>query len=171
MANVFDQNPRVNFREKIVPWEKLPGWCAGIRASGKKLVVTNGVFDLLHSGHVTYLENARNLGGALLVGLTNDSNVQDLKGPDRPVNPEQDRAAVLAAIESVDGVCVFPDRTAMQFLSTAKPDIYVKGGDYTLNTINQDEHRLMERMGVKIVIIPGVPGRSTTTILEKISKL
>ena len=171
MANSFDQNPAVNLRGKIVPWEKLPGWCAGIRASGRKLVVTNGVFDLLHSGHVTYLENARNLGDALLVGLTNDSHVRDLKGPVRPVNPEQDRATVLAALESVDGVCVFPDRTAMQFLSTVKPDIYVKGGDYTLDTINQDERRLMGKMGVEIVILPGVPGKSTTGILEKSSKL
>lgn len=171
MSNVFEQNPHVNFREKIVSWEKLPDWCAGIRASYRKLVVTNGVFDLLHAGHVTYLEKARNLGDALLVGLTNDRHVRDLKGPDRPVNHEQDRAAVLAALESVDGVCIFPDRTAMQFLSSVKPDIYVKGGDYTLDTINQDERRLMERMGVEIVIIPGVPGKSTTGILEKLSKL
>ena len=161
----------MNFREKIIPWDKLPAWCTALRTHGKKLVVTNGVFDLLHAGHVTYLENARHLGDALLVGITSDSHVRDLKGPGRPVNSEQDRAAVLAALESVDGVCVFPDRTAMQFLSTVKPDIYVKGGDYTLETINQDERRLMEQAGTKVVIIPGVPGKSTTAVLGKISRL
>lgn len=142
-----------------------------MRSSGRKLVVTNGCFDLLHTGHVTYLESARNLGEALLVGVTGDEAVRGLKGPGRPVNSEEDRAAVLAALESVDGVCVFQERTALQFLSTVKPDIYVKGGDYTLETINQDERRLMEQAGAKVIIIPGVPGKSTTGLLEKISTL
>ena len=168
--NPFGQNPSVNFREKIIPWDKLPEWCAAVRKSGRKLVVTNGVFDLLHAGHVTYLENARNHGDVLLVGITGDAFVMELKGPGRPLNPEQDRAAVLAALESVDGVCVFPDRTAMRFLSTVKPDIYVKGGDYTLDTINQEERRLMEQSGTKVIIVPGVPGKSTTGLLEKIAR-
>jgi D-glycero-beta-D-manno-heptose 1-phosphate adenylyltransferase len=161
----------VNFREKIIPWDELASWCEALRAKGKKLVATNGVFDLLHSGHATYLESARNLGDALLVGITCDRGVRELKGPGRPVNSEQDRAAVLAALESVDGVCIFPETTAMRFLSAAKPDIYVKGGDYTLDTINQDERRLMEKNGAKVVVIPGVPGKSTTGLLEKISAL
>jgi D-beta-D-heptose 7-phosphate kinase/D-beta-D-heptose 1-phosphate adenosyltransferase len=161
----------VNFRDKIIPWETLSHWRASIRGSGKKLVVTNGVFDLLHSGHVTYLENARNLGDALLVGITNDIHVRDLKGSDRPVNSEVDRAKVLAALESVDAVCIFPDRTAIQFLTIVEPDIYVKGGDYTLETINQDERRLMEKAGAEVVIVPGVQGKSTSALLEKISRL
>src|SRR5436190_15811927 len=110
---------RMNFREKIVAWEKLPEWRAAMRARGKKLVVTNGCFDLLHLGHVTYLENARGHGDALLIGLNGDDSVRQLKGPDRPLNSEQDRAGVLAALESVAGVCVFAERTATRFLSVA----------------------------------------------------
>jgi D-glycero-beta-D-manno-heptose 1-phosphate adenylyltransferase len=162
---------RVNFRRKIIPWDQLPAWRAGMRASGKRLVVTNGCFDLLHLGHVTYLEAARNEGDALLVGLNSDESTRKLKGPGRPVNEEQDRAAVLAALESVDGVCIFSEQTATRFLSAAQPDVYVKGGDYTLDTLNQDERRLIEGAGGKIAILPVVPGRSTTELLKKISRL
>src|SRR5512139_4063214 len=103
-----------------------------MRARGKRLVVTNGCFDVLHLGHVTYLETARSQGDALLVGVNSDEAVRQLKGPGRPVTPETDRAAVLAALESVDGVCIFAESTATRFLAAAQPDIYVKGGDYTL---------------------------------------
>ncbi|MFN7140025.1 MAG: adenylyltransferase/cytidyltransferase family protein, partial [Limisphaerales bacterium] len=128
-------------------------------------------FDILHVGHATYLEAARNLGDALLVGITCDRGVRELKGPTRPINPENDRAAVLAALESVSGVYVFPETTAMNFLQQVQPDIYVKGGDYTIDTINQDERRLIERMGGRIEILPGVAGKSTTGLVEKISRL
>src|SRR5687768_10459970 len=101
----------MNFREKIIPWDNLSAWRAAIRESGRKLVVTNGCFDLLHLGHVTYLETARNLGDALLVGVNSDDSVRQLKGVDRPVNFEQDRAAVLAALGSVDGACIFGEKT------------------------------------------------------------
>jgi D-beta-D-heptose 7-phosphate kinase/D-beta-D-heptose 1-phosphate adenosyltransferase len=161
----------VTFREKIVSWENLPAWREQMRASGKKLVVTNGCFDILHLGHVTYLEAARNLGDALLIGITGDNSVRQLKGANRPVNNEQDRAAVLAALESVSGVCIFAEKTATRFLSLAQPDIYVKGGDYTLETINQEERRTVELAGGKVVILPFVPGKSTTVLLEKISRL
>ena len=161
----------MNFREKIVPWEKLPEWRKALRSSGRKLVVTNGCFDLLHPGHVTYLESGRNMGDALLVGLNGDQSVQQLKGPGRPVNSEFDRAVVLAALESVTGVCIFAERTATRFLELAQPDIYLKGGDYTLETLNQDERRTVERAGGKVVIIPFVPGKSTTELLKKISRL
>jgi rfaE bifunctional protein nucleotidyltransferase chain/domain len=161
----------VNFREKVVSWEKLPAWRAAMRASGKRLVVTNGCFDLLHLGHVTYLETGRNMGDALLVGLNSDESVRQLKGESRPVNCETDRAAVLAALESVDGVCIFGDKTATRFLAAAQPDVYLKGGDYTLETLNQDERRAVEQTGGKIVIIPFVPGKSTTELLKKISRL
>ena len=136
-----DKNCVVNFRDKIIAWDKLPAWRAAFRATGKKLVVTNGCFDILHLGHVSYLESARNLGDALLVGINGDAAARQLKGPGRPVNSEADRAAVLAALASVDGVCIFADKTATKFLSAAKPDIYVKGGDYTLDTLNQEERR------------------------------
>ena len=158
-------------RGKIIAWEKLPEWRAAVRTSGRRLVVTNGCFDLLHLGHVTYLETARHQGDALLVGVNGDDGVRQLKGPDRPVTPEADRAAVLAALESVDGVCIFADSTATRFLAAAQPDIYVKGGDYTLDTLNQEERRTVERAGGKIVIIPFVPGKSTTATLKKIMRL
>jgi rfaE bifunctional protein nucleotidyltransferase chain/domain len=161
----------VSFREKIVAREALPQWRAAIRAAGKRLVVTNGCFDLLHVGHVTYLEKARSLGDALLVGLNGDEGVRQLKGPDRPVNSAEDRAALLAALESVTAVCVFTERTAMELLSEVKPDVYVKGGDYTLDTVNQEERRLVEKLGGTVKVIPGVAGKSTTALLEKIARL
>jgi rfaE bifunctional protein nucleotidyltransferase chain/domain len=161
----------MNFRGKIIAWDKLPEWRKNFRASGKKLVVTNGCFDILHLGHVTYLENARNFGGALLVGINSDTAARQLKGAGRPVNLENDRASVLAALESVDCVCIFAEETATKFLTAAQPDIYVKGGDYTLDTLNQDERRAVESAGGRIVIVPFVPGKSTTSLLEKISRL
>ncbi|MGD0206015.1 MAG: adenylyltransferase/cytidyltransferase family protein [Verrucomicrobiota bacterium] len=161
----------MNFREKIIAWDKLPKWRAAMRVSGRKLVVTNGCFDILHLGHVIYLETARNFGDALLVGVNGDEATRQLKGAGRPVNAESDRAAVLAALASVDGVCVFAEKTATRFLSAAQPDVYVKGGDYTLDTLNQDERRAVESAGGKIVIIPFVLGKSTTALLEKISRL
>ena len=161
----------MNFREKIIGWDTLPKWRAAMRSSGKRLVVTNGCFDLLHVGHVTYLETARQQGDALLVGVNGDDAVRQLKGTDRPVNPEYDRAAVLAALESVSGVCIFAESTATRFLAAARPDIYVKGGDYTLDTLNQDERRTVEQAGGRIVIIPFVSGKSTTALLKKITRL
>lgn len=161
----------MNFREKIIPWERLSDWREGLKGKKKRLVVTNGCFDLLHAGHVTYLEAARNEGDALLVGLTSDRWVRDLKGPGRPVNDENDRALILAALESVDGVCIFPDKSALNFLSRVKPQVYVKGGDYTLETLVQEERRLLEGVGVKIVLLKHVPGKSTTALLEKIARL
>jgi rfaE bifunctional protein nucleotidyltransferase chain/domain len=161
----------MNFRDKIIAWDKLPEWRKAFRATGKKLVVTNGCFDILHLGHVTYLENARNFGDALLVGINSDAATRQLKGPARPVNSETDRASVLAALQSLDGVCIFDDKLATKFLTAAQPDIYVKGGDYTLETLNQDERRAVESAGGKIILVPFVPGKSTTSLLEKISRL
>ena len=161
----------MNFRDKIIPWDALPQWRQAFRASGKNLVVTNGCFDILHPGHVTYLEAARNLGDGLLVGINGDEAARQLKGPNRPVNSQEDRAVVLAALESVSAVCIFSEKTATRFLDRAQPDVYAKGGDYTLDTLNQDERRAVETAGGKIKIIPFVPGKSTTAILEKISRL
>ena len=166
-----DKNCAVNFRDKIIAWDKLPEWRAAFRATGKKLAVTNGCFDILHLGHVTYLESARSLGDALLVGLNGDDSARQLKGPGRPVNAAADRAAVLAALASVDGVCIFEEKTAVKFLAAARPDIYVKGGDYTLDTLNQEERRTIQQAGGKIAIVPPVPGKSTTALLKKISQL
>ena len=161
----------MDFKTKILSASNLIPWREKLRKAGKKLVVTNGCFDLLHLGHVTYLEHARNFGDALLLGVNGDTAVRGLKGAGRPVNSESDRAAVLAALQSVDGVCIFTDPTATKFLAAAQPDIYVKGGDYTLETLNQDERRAVESGGGKIILVPFVPGKSTTSLLEKISRL
>jgi D-glycero-beta-D-manno-heptose 1-phosphate adenylyltransferase len=165
------QNDPVNFRDKIIAWDRLPEWRKQLRAAGKKLVVTNGCFDILHPGHVTYLENARNFGNALLVGVNGDEAVRGLKGAGRPVNSQDDRATVLAALESVSGIVIFLDQTATKFLAAAQPDVYVKGGDYTLETLNQEERRAVESAGGQIKLVPFVPGKSTTALLEKISRL
>ncbi len=161
----------MKFEEKIISWAELPAWRAKVRASGKRLVVTNGCFDLLHRGHVTYLQAARHQGDVLLVGLNSDESVRQLKGADRPVNAEQDRAAVLAALESVDAVCIFSEKAATRFLATAQPNIYVKGGDYTVETLNQEERKEVENAGGKIIVLPMVPGKSTTALLKKLSTL
>jgi rfaE bifunctional protein nucleotidyltransferase chain/domain len=157
--------------DKILDAATLPSWRAVQRASGRRVVVTNGCFDLLHAGHVSYLESARAEGDLLLLGLNGDDSVRQLKGPSRPVVPEADRARVLAALGCVDAVCIFPEMRAIRFLEVAQPDVYVKGGDYTIDTINQDERRAVESHGGRIVFIPFLPGRSTTGLLSKIQKL
>lgn len=158
-------------RDKIFSSDHLIPWREALRRSGKKLVVTNGCFDLLHAGHISYLEQARDLGDGLLVGLNSDASVRELKGHGRPVNSESDRAVVLAALQSVDGVCIFSEKTAAIFLDLAKPDIYVKGGDYTLETLDQEERRIVEIAGGNIVILPLIPGKSTSALLAKIASL
>jgi D-glycero-beta-D-manno-heptose 1-phosphate adenylyltransferase len=163
--------PRMSFRDKLIPWLELSTWRSALRDRGKTLVVTNGCFDLLHLGHVAYLEAARAHGDVLLVGINSDASVRALKGPERPINPESDRAAVVAALQSVDAVCIFEDRSALRFLSAARPDLWVKGGDYTLETIDQDERQAIEAVGGRVVLIPLVPGKSTTRLLGMIAKL
>lgn len=157
--------------KKIIRPESFAAWRQAEKASGKVWVVTNGCFDLLHAGHVAYLEAARSLGDALLVGLNGDSSVRELKGPTRPLNIEGDRARVLAALECVSAVAIFPEKRAARFLADARPDIYVKGGDYTLETIDQDERRAVESGGGRIAFIPFLPGRSTTGLVAKIQTL
>ena len=107
----------------------------------------------------------------VLVAVNADASVRAIKGPNRPVNTEGDRAAVLAALASVDAVHIFHEPDAMRLLSLVQPDIYAKGGDYNIDTINQEERRLIEQMGGKVVVLGGIPGKSTTGLLEKISRL
>lgn len=159
----------MNFAGKILSAGGLPGWRAGLRKRGLRLVATNGCFDLLHAGHVTYLEAARNQGDVLIVGVNADAAVRGLKGPGRPVNNETDRALVLAALESVDAVFIFRERDAVPFLRAVQPDIYVKGGDYTLESVNQEERQLIESLGGKVVLLGHVPGKSTTATLARLS--
>jgi rfaE bifunctional protein nucleotidyltransferase chain/domain len=161
----------VGAKDKILDGTTVKPWREALRASGKRLVVTNGCFDILHAGHVSYLESARQQGDALLIGLNGDESVRQLKGPTRPLNDEADRGVVLAALECVNGVCVFPEMRATRFLGVVQPDIYVKGGDYTLETIDQDERRAVESGGGRIVFIPFLPGRSTSGLVQKIQKL
>lgn len=156
---------------KLLNESSLATWRSRAREAGRKVVVTNGCFDLLHAGHVSYLESARAQGDLLLIGLNGDESVRQLKGPSRPLNGESDRARVLAALECVSAVAVFPEKRAVRFLKSAAPDIYVKGGDYTLETIDQEERRAVEDGGGRIVFIPFLPGRSTTGLVEKIQRL
>ena len=166
-----DKTGGMNFEQKIISRAELPAWRAKMRASGRKLVVTNGCFDLRHRGHVTYLQAAREQGDILLVGLNSDVSVRELKGANRPINTELDRAAVLASLESVDAVCIFGEKSAQGFLESAQPDIYVKGGDYTVETLDKEERRTVESRGGKILVLPLVPGKSTTALLKKLSSL
>lgn len=129
------------------------------------IVFTNGCFDLLHRGHVEYLYAARALGDLLVVGLNSDDSVRRLKGPDRPLNPLDDRALVLAALECVDAVTPFPEDTPLALIRALLPDVLVKGGDYTPETVVGRAE--VEAAGGRVVIVPLVPGRSTTGTIER----
>ena len=155
-------------KKKVVSVEELAQIAKEMRAAGKRLVVTNGCFDLLHLGHVRYLRAARALGDVLAVGLNGDQSVRELKGADRPINNERDRAEVIAALEDVDFVAIFPEVRATRFLKTVAPEIYVKGGDYTSDTLNAEERAVMEKSGTEIRFIPFEPGYSTSRILERL---
>src|SRR5439155_18155857 len=136
--------PRAKLRkkmtsDKIVRLEELEQRANKLRATGKRIVATNGCFDLLHVGHIRYLSAARALGDALIVGINGDESVRELKGRGRPVNNQNDRAEIIAALGCVDLVAIFPELRATRFLELAAPDIYVKGGDYNADTLNSDE--------------------------------
>ena len=124
---------------KILTAAQARRWVSAARRRGRRIVATNGCFDLLHFGHVSYLQRARKLGDLLVVGLNSDSSCRQLKGPERPLVPEKQRAAVLAALECVDAVVIFPERRAYRFLATIQPDVYVKGGDYRPETLDPRE--------------------------------
>ncbi len=154
---------------------KMPSDLANIRAelgaAGKRLVFTNGCFDLLHSGHVRYLQQARALGDALLVALNGDDSVRALKGPARPVNAEEDRAEVLAALACVDYVTIFHTERVTDLVREIRPHIYAKGGDYTVSSLDPGERAALEEAGTDIRILPLVPGKSTTSTLERAGML
>ena len=157
--------------QKIVDLEELSDRCEKLRAAGKKLVATTGCFDLLHLGHVRYLQAARALGDFLAVGLNSDRSVRQLKGGGRPITTEDDRAEVLAALRCVDLVTIFPEMRATRFLVAARPAIYVKGGDYTSETLNEEERVALKQIGAEIRLIPFEPGYSTSQLLEQIRKI
>jgi rfaE bifunctional protein nucleotidyltransferase chain/domain len=155
-------------KKKIVSVEELAPVAKEMRTAGKRLVVTNGCFDLLHLGHIRYLRAARMLGDVLAVGLNGDQSVRKLKGANRPINNERDRAELLAALEDVDFVVIFPEVRATRFLEAVAPTIYVKGGDYTSDTLNAEERAVMEKTGTEIRFIPFEPGYSTSRIIERL---
>ena len=154
------------FLAKIVTRQEA---AARIASLAGPVVFTNGVFDVLHRGHVTYLANARAVGGSLVVALNTDASARRLgKGPDRPLNNEQDRAIVIAALESVSLVTWFDEDTPVQLLSELRPQVYVKGGDYDMRKLA--ETALVEGYGGRAVAIPFVDGYSTTNLVQRIKK-
>ena len=157
-------------KAKIVDMNELAQRARQLRASGKKLVATNGCFDLLHAGHVRYLQAARRLGDMLAVGLNGDRSVRELKGRGRPINNEGDRAEVLTALESVDFITIFPELRATEFILAAQPAIYAKGGDYTSETLNAEERAALQEVGAEVRIIPFEKGYSTSLLLEQLRK-
>ena len=152
---------------RVVEADELARLRDEMDAAGRRLVFTNGCFDLLHAGHVRYLRQARALGDALAVGLNSDRSVRELKGPGRPLNPQDDRAEVLCALGCVDYVVVFDDQRATGVLRAVRPHVYAKGGDYTPETLDAGERTALHEAGAAIRILPLVPGRSTTALLER----
>jgi len=136
--------------------------------AGDKIVATNGCFDILHAGHVSYLELAREMGDILVVGVNDDETVRDLKGVGRPINHIDDRVKVLSSIRYVDLVVIFHEIRASNFLEAIQPDIYVKGGDYTLDDLPECERKVLEENTLDIQILPELTGRSTTNIIQRI---
>jgi D-glycero-beta-D-manno-heptose 1-phosphate adenylyltransferase len=140
-----------------------------LRASGVRIVFTNGVFDLLHPGHLRYLQHARALGGALLVGVNSDRSVRAIKGPDRPITSQADRAEVLEALACVDGVVIFDEDTPRDLIAALQPDVLVKGTDWAENAIVGRD--IVEARGGRVVRLETEPGHSTTNIVNRIRRL
>ena len=153
---------------KIIARDEAKNITAGLKAAGLSVVFTNGCFDILHAGHVRYLAASRQLGDRLIVGLNSDRSVKSFKGADRPINCQDDRAEVLAALAAVDHVVIFDDRTAEGLVAEIKPDIYVKGGDYRLGDL--PEAKIVASYGGRTVLVPEVPGRSSSNIIGKIKE-
>lgn len=141
-------------------------FCEELRQQGKRIVFTNGCFDIIHAGHVRYLTTAKNFGDVLIVGLNTDESVRRLKGATRPINNQNDRAEVLLGLRAVDHVILFGEETAEILISEVKPDVYVKGGDYTLETL--PEAVIVQSYGGRVEFVDMVAGRSTTSVIEKI---
>lgn len=138
-----------------------------LRDHGDRLVLTNGCFDLLHAGHVRYLAGARELGDALVVALNSDRSVTQLKGPGRPVNLQDDRATVLAALRAVDFVTIFDGLRVTDLIGLLRPAVYAKGGDYRIDSLDPGEVAALREVGAEIRILPLVEGRSTTAVLQR----
>jgi D-glycero-beta-D-manno-heptose 1-phosphate adenylyltransferase len=155
--------PRYEPTPKVMSWDAAARWRNALPG---RLVFTNGVFDLLHPGHVDVLLGARRLGDALVVGINSDASVRRLKGPERPVRTEAERSYVLAAIGMVDAVVMFEQDTPLELITLLRPDVLVKGGDYSVDTV-VGAREVLSRGG-RVEIVPLTPGQSTTTIIERL---
>jgi rfaE bifunctional protein nucleotidyltransferase chain/domain len=153
------------YQEKVLDREIAAQQVQSWRQAGQTVVFTNGCFDILHVGHIKTLSRAKAEGDRLVVGLNSDTSVARLKGPDRPINPEMDRAVMLAALECVDAVTIFQEDTPVEVLGVLRPDVHVKGGDYKVEDL--PEAATVQQHGGRIVLIDLVPNRSTTAIIEK----
>ena len=155
-------------KEKIKGKEELKRILEGLKSKGKRIVFTNGCFDLLHPGHIRYLEKAKSLGDILIVGVNSDRSVQGLKGPNRPILPEEERAEILSGLECVNYLTIFDEPTPLELISFLRPHILVKGGDWTKETAAGRE--VVEELGGEVVILPFVEGASTSSLIETILK-
>jgi rfaE bifunctional protein nucleotidyltransferase chain/domain len=152
--------------QRVLERGAFASYAEELRTAGKRIVFTNGVFDILHVGHIRYLEEARALGDALFLGVNSDASVRRLKGPTRPINPENERAEVLAALRCVKAVCVFPEDTPEALLTVVRPHFHVKGGDYkTPDAL--PETPLVRSFGGEVIILSLIPDRSTTRTIAK----
>lgn len=151
---------------RVIQRDKLQELLSVLRANKKKIVATNGCFDILHVGHVRYLKKSKSFGDVLIVGLNSDKSVRSIKGPTRPINPEEDRAEVLCALESVDYVVLFDEDSPKDLLEIIKPNVYTKGADYTLKTLPEADVILRNNGWVEFIDF--VEGKSTTKIIDKI---
>jgi len=155
--------------QKIITINELKNIAENLRKENKKIVTTNGVFDILHIGHIRYLKEAKKFGQALIVGINSDASVKRIKDPRRPLNSENDRAEALASLECVDYVIIFNEENPIKFLEEIKPNIHVKGGDYKIEKVLEKE--AVEKNNGKIVLIPEIEGYSTSKIIKKIIDL
>jgi len=154
---------------KVIEWQKIRAVFKQIKENKKKIVFTNGCFDIIHVGHIRYLRQARSLGDVLIVGLNSDSSVRKIKGSDRPIIPEEERAEVLAALEFVDYVVIFNEETPKNLIELVQPDVLVKGGDWAIDKIVGRE--FVQSYGGTVMSLPFHPGKSSSDIIEKIKKL
>lgn len=150
----------------IIDRNNAAQFCENLRRHGKRIVFTNGCFDIIHAGHVRYLTTAKNFGDVLIVGLNTDESVRKLKGEPRPINNQDDRAEVLLGLKAVDHVIFFGEATAENLIAEVKPAVYVKGGDYTLETL--PEAAIVQNYGGRVELVNLVAGRSTTNVIKKI---
>ena len=153
---------------RLLPRDQAAAFALSVRRSGGRVVFTNGVFDLLHPGHVRYLQDARALGDALIVGVNSDRSVRAIKGPDRPINPEHERAEVLLGLSVVDAVVLFDEETPLAVITAVQPDVLVKGADWALEQIVGRE--VVEARGGRVVRIALAPGYSTSQLIGKVRR-